>query len=420
MKLGYSLLSQTILMNKSTQISFLNWIKDERSPQLFAGISFIICLAYYALETFNGRAQMADFRVYYDAANAFLNDTQLYGKAFGVSSGFYKYSPFACLPFVPLAVLPYKIASFIFYLLISGSIIWFSLYLYKSIVGERYEKTGWIVGLTALYMADHLERELHLGNINLFLLIAAFWIFTFLKNEKQLFAGLLYGLLLLFKPHFLILLPYFIWKKQWKASLISVAFVLVGLLLPALLKGWTGNLHLVHDWFAAMRDHSIKLEESPNTIYGIFNHFILRQTGHPISIVILLGITSAWFLFFLIKNKMKFGNTDVRFIEFFILVALIPNLVHTDTEHFMWTWPLIAFIIIELFKKKNTLFNSEGLAVIVLFTISFIPYCLNSPDLVGKKLRFLFDEGGLLGIANLFIIAAAVLLVPTKSHNHTL
>jgi hypothetical protein len=117
---------------------------------------------------------------------------------------------------------------------------------------------------------------------------------------------------------------------------------------------------------------------------------------------------------------MKFGNTDVRFIEFFILVALIPNLVHTDTEHFMWTWPLIAFIIIELFKKKNTLFNSEGLAVIVLFTISFIPYCLNSPDLVGKKLRFLFDEGGLLGIANLFIIAAAVLLVPTKSHNHTL
>ena len=114
MKLGYSLLSQTILMNKSTQISFLNWIKDERSPQLFAGISFIICLAYYALETFNGRAQMADFRVYYDAANAFLNDTQLYGKAFGVSSGFYKYSPFACLPFVPLAVLPYNIASFIF------------------------------------------------------------------------------------------------------------------------------------------------------------------------------------------------------------------------------------------------------------------------------------------------------------------
>jgi hypothetical protein len=318
---------------------------------------------------------------------------------------------------VPLAILPYKVASIIFYLLITGSIIWFSLYLYKSIAEEKYEKAGWILGLTALYMADHLERELHLGNINLFLLIAAFWIFTFLKNEKQLFAGLLYGLLLLFKPHFLVLLPYFIWKKQWKASLISVAFVMTGLLIPALIKGWSANLHLVQEWFTAMKDHSVKLEESPNTIYGIFNHFILRQPGHPLSILVLLGITGTLFLFFLIKNKRKFGNSNVRFIEFFILVALIPNLVHTDTEHFMWTWPLIAYIIVELFKKKNTLFNSEGLAVIVLFTISFIPYCLNSPDIVGKKIRFLFDEGGLLGVANLFIIAAAVLLIPNNSQN---
>jgi hypothetical protein len=407
-------------MNNTTQISFLDWIKNGRSPQLFAEISFIICLSYYALETINGRAQMADFRVYYDAANAFLNDTQLYGKAFGVSSGFYKYSPFACLPFVPLAIMPYKVASIIFYLLITGSIIWFSLYLYKSIAEEKYEKAGWILGLTALYMADHLERELHLGNINLFLLIAAFWIYSFLKNEKQIHAGLLYGLLLLFKPHFLILLPYLIWKKQWKAVLTTISFVAVGLLFPMVIKGWDGNIGLIKEWFIAMRDHSIKLEESPNTIYGIFNHFILRQPGHPLSIVILLGLTSAVFLFFLIKNQRKYGNTDVRFLEFFILVALIPNLVHTDTEHFMWTWPLIAYTIAELFKKKNTLFNAEWLAVIVLFTISFIPYCLNSPDIVGKKIRFLFDEGGLLGIANLFIIAASVLVIPNKSQTQIL
>lgn len=402
-------------MNKSTQISFLNWIKDERSPQLFAGISFIICLAYYALETFNGRAQMADFRVYYDAANAFLNDTQLYGKAFGVSSGFYKYSPFACLPFVPLALLPYKLASILFYLIITSSIIWFSLNVYRYVAKDNHQNIGWILALVSIYMADHLERELHLGNINLFLLIAAFWIFILLQKGRQVQAGLLYGLLLLFKPHFLILLPYFIWKKQWKASLFTVAFVSVGLLFPAIIKGWNGNLHLVHDWFTAMKDHSIKLEESPNTVYGIFNHFILRQPGHPLSIVILLGLISLLFLFYLITNQRKQGNSEVRFMEYFILVALIPNLVHTDTEHFMWTWPLIAYTMVQIFKKKNTLFHSESLAVIVLFTISFIPYCLNSPDLVGKKLRFLFDEGGLLGVANLFIIAAALIITPSPS-----
>ena len=86
----------------------------------------ILCLGYYALEWTNGRAQMADFRVYYDAANALLHSDTLYGKAFGVSSGFYKYSPFACIPFIPLALLPYGLASALYYLLTTAAII-FSL-----------------------------------------------------------------------------------------------------------------------------------------------------------------------------------------------------------------------------------------------------------------------------------------------------
>jgi hypothetical protein len=39
---------------------------------------------------------------------------------------------------------------------------------------------------------------------------------------------------------------------------------------------------------------------------------------------------------------------------------------------------------------------------------------------VGKKIRFLFDEGGLLGIANLFIIAASVLVIPNKPQTDTI
>ena len=91
----------------------------------FAIVVGIICLGYLVLEWYNGRAQMADFRVYYDAANALIHGDTLYGKAFGVSSGFYKYSPFACIPFIPLALLPYGIASVVYYLLTTAAIIWF-------------------------------------------------------------------------------------------------------------------------------------------------------------------------------------------------------------------------------------------------------------------------------------------------------
>jgi len=40
--------------------------------------------------------------------------------------------------------------------------------------------------------------------------------------------------------------------------------------------------------------------------------------------------------------------------------------------------------------------------------IAFVPFALNSPDIVGKDLRLLFDEGGL-GIANLLILAGALI-----------
>ena len=107
----------------------MSWLRQSAAAKRFVIITFLLCLGYYILETINGRAQMADFRVYYDAANAFLHNTQLYGKSFGVSSGFYKYSPFACIPFIPLAVFPYAVASVIYYLLVTFSMIWFSLYL---------------------------------------------------------------------------------------------------------------------------------------------------------------------------------------------------------------------------------------------------------------------------------------------------
>jgi hypothetical protein len=100
----------------------------------------ILCIAYYILEWYNGRAQMADFRVYYDAANALIHGDTLYGKAFGVSSGFYKYSPFACIPFIPLAVIPYPIASILYYGITTAAIIFFSLRVSNYLQGDSKDK----------------------------------------------------------------------------------------------------------------------------------------------------------------------------------------------------------------------------------------------------------------------------------------
>jgi hypothetical protein len=45
---------------------------------------------------------------------------------------------------------------------------------------------------------------------------------------------------------------------------------------------------------------------------------------------------------------------------------------------------------------------------IVLLAVAFIPFALNSPDIVGSKIRLLFDEGGL-GVANVLILVCALM-----------
>lgn len=402
-----------------TTPSFADNLRNDKTVGKFVIITGLICLGYYFLELANHRAQMADFRVYYDAANAFIHDTQLYGKAFGVSSGFYKYSPFACIPFIPLAVLPYSVASFIYYLIIVAAICWFMVKLFDEIQPNTNWKSGhkgWALFFVALFMADHLERELHLGNVNLFLLIMAFAIFDFLRKNKNKSAGILFGVLLLFKPHFLILIPYFIWKKKWTTLFASAGSVLVGILLPTLIKGYQGNIQLHAEWLIAMKDHNVKLEESPNTMYGIVNHFLLNHHGGLWLIGLLLLITAGLFALFLLRNKRVEKNEDIRFSEYFLLIALIPNLTHTDTEHFMWSWPLIAYVIISLITTQIR----HKLYYFIAMFLAFIPYCVNSPDIVGKQIRFLFDEGGLLGTANILILICAVLIAIEQSRKRHL
>ncbi len=394
--------------------SLFEWSGYTNSVKRFVLITFLLCVAYYVLESINGRAQMADFRVYYEAARAFLNGSPMYGEAFGIGSGYYKYSPIACFPFIPFALLPYTAASILYYFIIAYSIIWFSLRLWfdlKSFEGLM-SNSGWVLFVISIFMADHLERELHLGNVNLFLLIVAYQIWRLIRDKKDLTAGVLFGILLLFKPHFLILLPYFIWKGKWKVCSWALIVFLAGLLLPAFIKGFSLNLNLLLQWKSALADHNIQLAESPNTIYGILNRFVLNHQGGQMFLLATLLIVAIIVAGFIWSNQRRLKNNDIRFIEYFLLLALIPNLMHTDTEHFMWTWPLIVFVFVGLFEMPY----KNRLPVIILVGLAFFPYCLNSPDIVGKKMGHLFDEGGLLGIANLILISVALWIYKVKSN----
>jgi alpha-1,2-mannosyltransferase len=359
---------------------------------------------------------MFDFRVYYDAASALISGEQVYGKAFGLSSGFYKYSPLACVFFIPLALLPYVAAAVIYYFLITTGIIFFSIRVSNYVEKERSAAHNLSLPIiTGVFLIDHLERELHLGNINLFLLIALFECYHLIRSNREWIGGALLGMVLLFKPHFLLLIPYLIWKKRMSALLGAFISIALGIATPALIWGWERNNELVRNWLFAMTEHNISLQTSPNTIYGLINHTCMNgHAGAWLVIAVLLVVCCLFALLILSNDKREgnIGSNKLRYSEYFLLIALVPNLVHTDTEHFMWIWPMLALAIQFTIQSKHP----YKTAAAVTLMVAFIPFAINSPDLVGKQVQRIFDEGGL-GIANLMILSVALFAASRKLIN---
>src|SRR5689334_15868891 len=111
---------------------------EKLKPYLpFIVFAAIIFAAVFTVEKINGRFWLNDFRVYYSAAQALVNGKQVYGTPFGLDTGFYKYSPFVAMLFVPYTFLSFEVAAVIhFVILCAASIL--AIILLTRLIGKYF------------------------------------------------------------------------------------------------------------------------------------------------------------------------------------------------------------------------------------------------------------------------------------------
>ena len=97
------------------------------------------------------------------------------------------------------------------------------------------------------------------------------------------------------------------------------------------------------------------------------------------------------------KGNISLQKTDFA-MEYFTLIAIIPNLVITDTEHFLFAMPIIFSLVTFLFFTKNGKLIS---AISILFLILF---GLKINDVIGNNIADVYLQNSVLGISNLVII----------------
>ena len=364
---------------------------------------------YLVLLFINQRFQLSDFNVYYGAADALMKGEQVFGKSFGLSSGFYKYSPEVLVPFLPFALLNYDVAAVLFYLLNTAILVMLLNEFKRTFFNEiSWGKEVWfMLAMTFLFFGDQLERELFLGNVNALLLLLTLWAVRSIENKQHAKAGLIYAVVLCFKIHFVILLPYFILKKEWKVLLYTIVGI-AGMALTLFICVPSRFVVLHSQWLKAVQAHNVQLDHSPNTIYFFIQKVLssMHMSVIPVAAVVIgLGIAGVGYLTFIWKNIGKGFQSN----EALILLALIPVLTHTDTEHFLWAMPFFLMILITV-----STWNKKGkiTAAIVLLCAS-IPFLFNSPDIVGKGLSKQLDEGAI-GFALILLLLLSFLYRSVK------
>jgi hypothetical protein len=216
----------------------------------------LLALTLLAIVVYTSRIrhEMADFVNSRRAAVRSLHAEPLYRSEDGHYQ--FKYFPAFALMMAPFGVLDRE----------TGKALWFAisvgllaLLLRWSITAlpERRLSQRILLGFAIVLMAKFYAHELVLGQVNLMLGALLLMSLLSIQIGQPLIAGGLVGVAVFIKPYALVLVPWLLVTQRWPAAAMAACIVALGLLLPAAVYGWSGNLELLRGWLRTVTDSTL-------------------------------------------------------------------------------------------------------------------------------------------------------------------
>ncbi len=375
-------------------------------------ILYIIMLAFLVMEINNHRLWMNDFKVYYTASGRFIKGETLYQPL--IDGHFhYKYSPPAAFFFTPFLLFPFSVAS-VLYWLINSALVCLGFYLILKLLQSRHtdipiSRLNFVILLTALIMSVHLERELHLGQVNHLLLVTYIAIMFLFVQNRMVAPAILWAGSLFIKPFGLIFLPYFIVKRKYGMLIYGLLFLIVFLMIPFLFYSPVAMWKEYHYWLSEMGLELAQKEgflaAGNHTIFSILVRYTPLRYLHfndqlkLIYQLFILVLISGIFLYLLKKGRRM---NKPQILEFSFLISLIPMLSFTSYNAFGF-FELTVFLVVFHFSDF-----SKRIKIAAIIGVIFVGG--NIHDIMGHKLWTLFNDWSLVGIGALLLMVGLVFL----------
>ncbi len=198
--------------------------------------------------------EMVDFVTWRQAAVRALQAEPLYRPEDGHYQ--FKYLPMFALAMAPFGALNRDAGKVIWFAITVGLLVALLRWSVVALPDRRLSQLT-LVGITFILMAKFYMHELLLGQTNLLLGALLVGALLAIRHDRPVLAGAVVGAAVFVKPYALILVPWLLVTKGWRAAAMAASVVTAGLVLPAVVYGWTGNLDLLRGWLSTVTDSTM-------------------------------------------------------------------------------------------------------------------------------------------------------------------
>jgi hypothetical protein len=165
----------------------------------------------------------------------------------------YPNPPIMVLLLQPLVALPPLVGSLAWFYLKVGMVVLAILLTFRLVEARGRPFPAWGKALTVLLSLKAITGDLSHGNINLFILALVVGSLYAFRRRQEVVSGLLLALGIACKVTPALFVPYFLWKKSWKALAgCATGLVLFFWLVPGLLLGMGRNAEYLGSWYERM------------------------------------------------------------------------------------------------------------------------------------------------------------------------
>jgi hypothetical protein len=354
----------------------------------------------------------------------------------------YPYTPTAAMSFAPLAVVPPGLGLALRYAAALAG-LWLTLRLLRAMVGTRRRHDPTLVFgvevLTVVLAAQYVIRDLDDGGPHLLLLAILVGGIYCVWRGRDALGAMWFGLAMVLKAPAGLMLPFLVWKRQWRLAGLAIAATVAWTLLPMTWMGPASWWRHQEEWsrtalHSALGDPSRGAKASEQRVQNqslkraVTRYLVTYPNGHPLRLShpayvsfwnldpgtarwIVAGALGVFLLLcaWLMRGPYR-GRDDPGWLlecSAVLILALLLSPV-TWTQHLVLVIPALYLIVTEGYAIRPLGVAASG-AVAAYAVLALV---LNR-EILGRNLSLLALSYSIHTLALLLVLAVVLLRRPT-------